>query len=119
MTQLPIAILGAGPVGLAAAAQATARGLGFIILEPEAQAGAAVADWGHVRIFSPWRFNIEPAARDLLRAVGWAPPDPDALPTGAELLRGYLARWRPIRPSHHDCRPVRGSRRSPGRDTAS
>ena len=58
MTQLPIAILGAGPVGLAAAAQATARGLGFIILEQGAQAGAAVADWGHVQVFSPWRFNM-------------------------------------------------------------
>lgn len=91
MTNHPIAILGAGPVGLAAAAHAAARGQSFVVLEQGATAGAAVADWGHVRVFSPWRFNIDAAARDLLLANGWSPPDPGALPTGAQLVRGYLA----------------------------
>lgn len=74
MTPLPIAILGAGPVGLAAAAQAVSRGLEFTILEQGPHAGAAVADWGHVRVFSPWKYNTDPVARDLLLAAGWVPP---------------------------------------------
>lgn len=91
MNQLPIAILGAGPVGLAAAAQAVLRGLTFTILEKGPLAGAAVADWGHVRVFSPWRYNIDRAARDLLLSDGWVPPEDEYLPTGAELVRDYLA----------------------------
>lgn len=91
MNQFPIAILGAGPVGLAAAAQAVARGLTFAIFEQGPHAGAAVADWGHVRVFSPWRYNIDLVARALLLSDGWVPPQEDYLPTGAELVRDYLA----------------------------
>uniref|UniRef100_UPI002741FFE8 FAD-dependent oxidoreductase n=1 Tax=Actinoplanes sp. RD1 TaxID=3064538 RepID=UPI002741FFE8 len=53
-------------------------------------AGAAIAEWGHVRLFSPWRYNIDHAARRLLRATGWSEPDLEALPTGAELVEQYL-----------------------------
>jgi thioredoxin reductase len=44
-----------------------------------------------VRLFSPWRFDIDPAAKRLLEAQGWTAPDPDGLPTGAELIDDYLA----------------------------
>jgi hypothetical protein len=44
-----------------------------------------------VRLFSPWRFNTDTAARQLLEATGWTAPDLDALPTGGELITGYLA----------------------------
>ena len=87
---LPVAIIGAGPIGLAAAARLLERGMTPLIFEKGRQAGAAMADWGHVRLFSPWRYNIDAAARRMLEASGWTPPDPDHLPTGAEMLHGYL-----------------------------
>jgi cation diffusion facilitator CzcD-associated flavoprotein CzcO len=89
-TSLPVAVIGAGPVGLAAAAHLAERGLPFLVLEAGPDAGAAIAEWGHVRLFSPWRYNTDPAARRLLDAAGWAAPDPDALPTGGELVEAYL-----------------------------
>ncbi|MEX0729539.1 MAG: NAD(P)-binding domain-containing protein [Aquisalimonadaceae bacterium] len=85
-----IVIIGAGPVGLAAAAHAVRRGLTPLVLEQGATVGAAIRDWGHVRLFSPWSFNIDDAARALLQETDWQPPDPAALPTGAEIVRDYL-----------------------------
>ena len=38
----------------------------FVVLEAGAEAGAAVRQWGHVRTFSPWRYMIDGAARELL-----------------------------------------------------
>ncbi|MEV5554798.1 FAD-dependent oxidoreductase [Nonomuraea wenchangensis] len=88
---LPVVVIGAGPVGLAAAAHLAERGLDFVVLEAGEQAGASVARWGHVRVFSPWKYNIDAAARRLLEAGGWNAPDSEWLPTGAELIDDYLA----------------------------
>ncbi len=88
---LPIVVIGAGPVGLAAAAHLAERGLDFVVLEAGEQAGASVARWGHVRVFSPWKYDIDAAARRLLEAGGWNAPDAEWLPTGAELIDDYLA----------------------------
>ncbi|MFC5819235.1 FAD-dependent oxidoreductase [Nonomuraea harbinensis] len=88
---LPVAVVGAGPVGLAAAAHLAERGLDFVVLEAGEQAGASVAQWGHVRVFSPWKYDIDPAARRLLEADGWSAPDSEWLPTGTELIDDYLA----------------------------
>ncbi len=88
---LPIAIIGAGPIGLAAAAQLLARGLEPLVLEAGPEPAHAVRAWGHVRMFSPWRFNIDAAALALLEAAGWSAPDPEAYPAGAELAAQYLA----------------------------
>lgn len=85
----PVAVIGAGPVGLAAAAHLLQRGLPVRVYEA-GEVGAHVQDWGHVRLFSPWRYNIDDAARMILRARGWDEPDADAVPTGAELLDRYL-----------------------------
>ncbi|MBS7813265.1 FAD-dependent oxidoreductase [Roseococcus pinisoli] len=87
---LPIAIIGAGPVGLAAAAQLTARGLRPLVIEAGAGPGAAVRQWGHVRMFSPWRFNVDAAARALLEGQGWKAPPPASFPTGNELVADYV-----------------------------
>ncbi|SEH01007.1 Thioredoxin reductase [Nonomuraea solani] len=89
--ELPIAVIGGGPVGLAAAAHLAERGLDFVVLEAGEQAGSSVAKWGHVRVFSPWRYNIDAAAGRLLQADGWSAPDAEWLPTGAELIDDYLA----------------------------
>jgi hypothetical protein len=88
---LPVVVIGAGPVGLAAAAQLLARGIEPLVLEAGPEVGHAVRAWGHVRMFSPWAFNTDAAARALLDAEGWSAPDPAHHPTGAELADRYLA----------------------------
>ena len=90
-SDLPVVVIGAGPVGLAAAVHLLRRGETPLVLEAGAAIGANVAAWGHVRVFSPWEYNIDPASRDLLESHGWsAPPDGD-YPTGQELIDRYLA----------------------------
>jgi hypothetical protein len=88
--QLPVAVIGAGPVGLAAAAHLATQGLGFVVLEVGDQVAASMREWSHVRMFSPWSFNTDAAARALLEPTGWAAPEPEALPTGGELIDQYL-----------------------------
>ncbi len=90
-TQKSIAIIGAGPVGLAAAAHALERGLTPIALERGPDIAHDVSQWSHVRMFSPWEYNIDKAAERLLRAAGWNSPNPGAYPTGGEFVDGYLA----------------------------
>ncbi|MBN8203338.1 MULTISPECIES: FAD-dependent oxidoreductase [Bacillaceae] len=87
---LPVAIIGAGPVGLAAAAHLASRGQSFILLESGKQVGANIKSWGHIRLFSPWRYNIDKAAGRLLSANGWVQPQLEGLPTGEELVEQYL-----------------------------
>ena len=86
--QQPLAIIGAGPIGLAAAAHAATRGLPYVVLEAGPVAGAAVAAWSHVRLFSAWRELVDPAAERLLAATGWVAPDPDDLPDRRRVARG-------------------------------
>ena len=90
--QLPAgAIIGAGPIGLAAAANAVERGMDFVVLEAGPDAGAAVGEWAHVRLFSSWSELVDPAARRLLDAAGtWTAPDDGAYPTGGEWREAYL-----------------------------
>jgi thioredoxin reductase len=85
-----VAIIGAGPVGLAAAAHLLERGLEPIVLEAGDHAGHAVRQWSHVQLFSPWQYNIDHAAARLLASTGWNSPEPDRYPTGAELVERYL-----------------------------
>jgi thioredoxin reductase len=85
-----VAIIGAGPVGLAAAAHVLERGLRPIVLEAGGSAGHAVRQWGHVQLFSPWEYNIDHAAVRLLAPTGWNSPEPEQYPTGAELFERYL-----------------------------
>ncbi|WP_166827539.1 NAD(P)-binding domain-containing protein [Brevibacterium limosum] len=90
LEDLPVAVIGSGPVGLAAAAQLVVRGIRPLILEAGPTPTAAVADWGHIGLFSPWKYDIDEAARRLLAPTGWQEPDGEHLPTGAELIRDYL-----------------------------
>ena len=75
-----VAIIGAGPVGLAAAAHALERGLHPIVLEAGEAVGHTVRQWSHVRMFSPWSYNVDKAAERLLRETGWNAPDPGHIP---------------------------------------
>jgi NADPH-dependent 2,4-dienoyl-CoA reductase/sulfur reductase-like enzyme len=70
-TGLPVAVIGAGPVGLATAAHLLDRGLEPLVLEAGSRVGANIAQWAHVRLFSPWRFDLDPASVRLLTAGGW------------------------------------------------
>jgi thioredoxin reductase len=88
---LPVVIIGAGPVGLAAAAHVRERGLTPVVLEAGDTVAAAIREWGHTRLFSPWCYNIDAAANRLLEATGWQEPDLADLPTGHELVDEYLA----------------------------
>ena len=85
-----VAVVGAGPVGLAAAAHILARGMKPIVLEAGDSVAHAVRQWGHVQLFSPWEYNIDRAAEQLLAPTGWNSPDPHQYPTGAELVERYL-----------------------------
>jgi thioredoxin reductase len=87
---LPVVVIGAGPVGLAAAAQLAERGLDFLVLEAGDEVGASIRQWGHVGLFSPWKYDVDAAARRLLEADGWSAPDGESLPTGASLVEDYL-----------------------------
>ena len=136
--QHPVVIIGAGPIGLAAAANAAERDLDFVVLEAGGDAGAAISEWAHVRLFSAWRELVDPAARRLLEAAGtwtragggrlpdrWrvarAVPSPVGRP-GGRLSRRHSAlrrqgdrrepcRTRPARRQRPRERPVRRTRR--------
>lgn len=86
----PVAVIGAGPIGLAAAAHLAERGVAVKVYEVGSSVGANIRDWGHVRVFTSWEQNVDTASRRLLERHGWSLPDPNALPTGDELYRHYL-----------------------------
>jgi thioredoxin reductase len=88
---LPIAIIGAGPVGLAAGAHLVERKIPFVVFESGPRVGYSMTAWGHVQMFSPWQYSTDPAAVRLLEQTGWQAPDPESYPTGRALVEQYLA----------------------------
>lgn len=90
LKSLPVAIIGAGPVGLAAAAHLTVRNQPFLLFEAGSTVATNILSWKHIRVFSPWKYNIDKAARILLNESGWNAPDDDGLPTGEELWQFYF-----------------------------
>src|SRR5690348_13330163 len=87
---LPIAIIGSGPIGLAAAAHLSLRGQHFRLFEKASLVAANLRDWGHVRLFSVWEQCIDEAAVTLLERNGWMPPPANRLPLGRDLVGHYL-----------------------------
>ncbi len=87
---LPVAVIGAGPVGLAAAAHLLQRGETPLVLEAGAEIGANIRQWQHVRMFSPWEFTVDRATVALLEPSGWQMPPATELPTGRDLLERYM-----------------------------
>ena len=91
LATLPVLVVGAGPIGLAAAANLTERGIDVIVLEAGDRVASAIRLWGHTRLFTPWRHLVDPASRRLLEAAGWTmPAGEDRAPTGHELVEHYL-----------------------------
>ncbi|MDJ1130730.1 FAD-dependent oxidoreductase [Streptomyces iconiensis] len=89
-SRLPVAVIGAGPIGLATAASLLERGLEPLVLEAGPHAGTAVREWGHVRLFSTWDEVIAPAAEKLLAPTGWERPEGGTYPSGADWAERYL-----------------------------
>lgn len=89
-SSLPVVVVGAGPVGLAAAAHVLSRNMRPLVFEAGPSAGAGIRRWAHVRMFSPWRFNVDPVAAALLETHGWVRPDGDSYPTGREVVEQHL-----------------------------
>lgn len=103
-SNLPIVIIGGGAIGLAAAAHLAQRKMPFLLFEAGTSVGQNFLSWQHVRVFSPWKFNIDKAAESLLSQTNWEVPDKDALPTGKELVEQYflpLSMHPLIKPSVH------------------
>jgi N-acetylglutamate synthase-like GNAT family acetyltransferase len=88
---LPVAVIGAGPVGLAAAARLIERGITPLILEAGSAVGSNLVDYGHVRLFSPWRYNVDHAMAAMLERTGWVAPNPEELPLAREVAERVLA----------------------------
>jgi thioredoxin reductase len=86
----PVVIIGAGPVGLAAAAHLVRKGETPLLLEAGATVGASMLQWGHVRLFSPWRYVVDQQAQALLAEQDWQAPDLEAYPTGRDIVEQYL-----------------------------
>ena len=86
----PVVVIGAGPVGIAAAAHLKARGLHPLVLEKGLNAGHAVQKWGHVKVFTPWKYITDKAVLKLLEREKWQHPDLEHLPTGQEIVEEYL-----------------------------
>lgn len=87
---LPVVVIGAGPIGLAAAARLRDRNLPTIVLEAGDEPAANVRGWGHVRLFSTWEQLVDDAAAKLLAPTGWSSPSSCGYPTGAEWFADYL-----------------------------
>jgi len=90
VADVPIAIIGAGPIGLAAAAHCAARQEPFVVIEGGAGPAASLMAWSHVPLFTPWRYNVDPVAVHMLEASGWTMSEADTYPTGGTLVERYL-----------------------------
>lgn len=87
---LPVAVIGAGPIGLAAAAHLKEQGISFFVLE-KGDIAANIRTWEHVTLFSPWQYNMDEAAKRLLSESDWQMPEENLLPSGKELVEEYLS----------------------------
>ena len=85
-----VAIIGAGPTGLDAALACRERGLLPTVYEASPRPAAAIRDWGHVRMFTPWEMNVSSRMRRALATAGEPVPAGDGLPTGHELADRLL-----------------------------
>lgn len=127
-SRLPVAVIGAGPVGLAAAARLIERGIEPVLIEAGTSVGANLLDYGHVRLFSPWRYSVDAAMAKQLRPTGWVAPPDDELPLAREIVEKVLQPYAKLpqvaRVLHLNTRVTSVSRegydkvKTEGRDTA-
>lgn len=87
---LPVAIIDAGPIGLAAAANLVERGIDFVIYESGDSIASSMNAWRHIRLISPWEHLVDPAAKRLLEPTGWQEPQAGVAPYAAAMIDDYL-----------------------------
>ncbi|WP_422104189.1 NAD(P)-binding domain-containing protein [Winogradskyella sp.] len=87
---LPIAVIGAGPIGLAAAAHIVNRKARPLVFEVSDSIAGNVKSWGHVTMFSQWKLNIDKVSQNILEKNGWQAPEGETIPTGNDLVEQYL-----------------------------
>lgn len=89
-SKYPVAIIGAGPIGLATAAHLSKHSIPFLVLEQGIEIGDGVRQWAHISMFTPWKDNIDEVAAGILAKYSWSTPEEDMIPTGAQLIDQYL-----------------------------
>jgi cation diffusion facilitator CzcD-associated flavoprotein CzcO len=87
------------PVGLAIAAHLIEHGIPVKVFEAGAGVAANLDTYRHVRLFSPWQYNIDRAGRRLLEAEGWRAPADEVLPTAGEVVDEYQYATRAVFPT--------------------
>ena len=90
-TTSDLTVIGAGPIGLEAASRAVLAGLDVVVFE-KGEVGHHLSQWGHVRLFSPFRMNHSEWGLELVKAAfpKLPLPHPDSYPTGSEMVETYL-----------------------------
>ena len=81
-----VVVIGAGPIGIAAALGAIARDHETTLLEAE-HAGASLLKWGPTRFFTPFAMN---ATAEMRRILGTSAPPDDAILSGSEYVAKVL-----------------------------
>ena len=86
-----IAIVGAGPIGLEAALYASELGYEVEVFE-QGEVGTNILDWGHVRLFTPFKMNHSSLAVSSIKreSPNWQEPDREGYLTGREFVDSYL-----------------------------
>jgi hypothetical protein len=82
-----VVVIGAGPVGIEAALYARMCGLSVTVYE-QGEVGEHLKHWGHVRMFTPWSWNVSTLGMQVLQTEyprrTW--------PAATDLLTGYVYR---------------------------
>ncbi len=84
-----LVIIGAGPIGLEAAIQASDAGFEVSLFEKETIAHN-IQHWGHVKLFTPFGMNTSSKGLQLLTENGANLPSSDTFLTGREFAEVYL-----------------------------
>jgi len=89
MTGNRIAVIGAGPVGLEAAAEGVRRGYDVTVYEA-GRVGDHLRRFEWVRLFTPFGMNSSDSGPARLRETGAVLPSEDAIGTAGDLVARYL-----------------------------
>ncbi len=58
--------------------------------KPASRSARTCCDYGHVRLFSPWQYNIDPAMARRLALTGWQAPPAQELPLARDVVERVL-----------------------------